>query len=80
MLIIRYHSPRRVEALHGVRCNSVVCGLGHTAALSTDGYLWTWGWKYAIECVEALHGVRCNSVVCGLGHTAALSTDGYLWT
>lgn len=35
--------PRAVEALAGQRVAAAACGLWHTAAVTADGALWTWG-------------------------------------
>jgi len=36
--------PHMAELPAGVRAKSVVCGQAHTAALSEDGEIYTWGW------------------------------------
>ena len=36
--------PELVEGLKGVKITSVSCGHFHTAALSDDGHVFTWGW------------------------------------
>ena len=68
---------------------AVSCGVNHTAAIKTDGSLWTWGDNY---CCQLGNGTTDNSnipvkvldnvafVSCGYQHTAAIKTDGTLWT
>lgn len=68
---------------------SVSCGDRMTAAIDTDGVLWTWGSnQYGLlgtgtEAVSSDTPVRVMddvvSVVCGSNHIAALRGDGSLW-
>ena len=71
----------------------VSCGGVHTAAVKTDGTLWTWG-----RNIEGQLGINITSnsictpvqvfgsatnwkqVSCGTAFTAAIKTDGTLWT
>jgi alpha-tubulin suppressor-like RCC1 family protein len=67
-------------------------GRYHTAAIKTDGTLWTWGYNYygglgdntnvskssPVQTISA--GTNWKSVACGVYHTAAIKTDGTLWT
>ena len=71
--------------------NSVSCGDFHTAAIKTDGSLWTWGENYVGELgnggltasyspVEtAAGGTTWDTVSCGYKVTTAVKTDGTLW-
>jgi alpha-tubulin suppressor-like RCC1 family protein len=77
----------------GTNWKSVVCGNDYTAAIKTDGTLWTWGYNgYGILGINASGGTRITPVTTFLGgtnwksvsggllHTAAIKTDGTLWT
>jgi alpha-tubulin suppressor-like RCC1 family protein len=71
---------------------SVGCGQSHTAAVKSDGTLWTWGRgtygslgdgtsvTKSSPVTTAGGGENWSSVVCGDLHTIALKTDGSLWT
>jgi E3 ubiquitin-protein ligase HERC2 len=70
-------SPKRVEALRGVRVSSVAVGGFHALALSEDGSVYAWGWnlegnilgepdvkrQLVPKSIKALRGVRVSSVV-----------------
>lgn len=73
---------------------SVSCGFGHTAAIKTDGTLWSWGWRNYGQLGDNTANIFVNisspvqtisggtdwaSVSCGSYHTAAMKTDGTLW-
>ena len=36
--------PKRIEALKGIRCVSIEAGWSHSAVLTDDGKVYTWGW------------------------------------
>lgn len=70
----------------------IIASEAHTAALKTDGTLWTWGFNYNGQLGNGTV-VNCSSPVTTLGggaawcaasvgrnHTAALKTDGTVWT
>ena len=76
----------------GTDWKQVSCGRQHTAAIKTDGTLWTWGYnsygqigdntttnKPAPDTTFA-GGTDWKQVSCGRQHTAAIKTDGTLWT
>ena len=76
----------------GTNWKQVACGSSHTAAIKTDGTLWTWGRNIAGELGDntAIYrstpvttfagGTNWKQVACGTYHTAAIKTDGTLWT
>eukprot|EP00616_Rhizochromulina_sp_CCMP1243_P013771 CAMPEP_0118993936 /NCGR_PEP_ID=MMETSP1173-20130426/55968_1 /TAXON_ID=1034831 /ORGANISM="Rhizochromulina marina cf, Strain CCMP1243" /LENGTH=199 /DNA_ID=CAMNT_0006945195 /DNA_START=33 /DNA_END=628 /DNA_ORIENTATION=+ len=41
---LHLRTPRPVEALRHVLVSKISCGAWHSAALSADGYLYTWGY------------------------------------
>jgi alpha-tubulin suppressor-like RCC1 family protein len=69
----------------------VTCGYMHTAAIKTDGTLWTWGYNYfgqlgnnttiskssPIQTIAG--GTNWKQVSGGSSHIAAIKTDGTLW-
>jgi alpha-tubulin suppressor-like RCC1 family protein len=69
----------------------VSCGLAHTAAVKTDGTLWTWGRNTEgqlgisslisqLDPVQtSVAGTTWEQVSCGGLHTTAIKTDGTLW-
>jgi alpha-tubulin suppressor-like RCC1 family protein len=75
----------------GTNWKQVGCGLYHTAAIKTDGTLWTWGFNIYGQLgdnttvaksspVQTIAGgTNWKLVGCGIGHTAAIKTDGTLW-
>ena len=80
----------------GNNWKSVGCGDGFTAAIKTDGTLWTWGYNHtqgflginlffgnstrSTPVTTFAGGNTWKQVSCGPGHTAAIKTDGTLWT
>ena len=76
----------------GTNWKQVDCGYGTTAAIKTDGTLWTWGRNYAGSLGTNDGATRCTpvttfaggtnwkQVVTGDYFTAAIKTDGTLWT
>ena len=79
----------------GTNWKQVACGYLHTAAIKTDGTLWTWGRNGTGQLGINLSGTATNrttpvttfaggnnwkQVACGDSHTAAIKTDGTLWT
>ena len=75
----------------GTNWKQVSCGILHTAAIKTDGTLWTWGYNAygrlgdnsitdrssPVQTVSA--GTNWKQVACGYFHNAAIKTDGTLW-
>jgi len=78
--------------LGGTNWKQVACGQNHTAAIKTDGTLWTWGQGSSGQLGDNIGiarttpvttivgGSNWKQVSCGSNHTAAIKTDGTLWT
>jgi alpha-tubulin suppressor-like RCC1 family protein len=76
----------------GTNWKQVSCGKYHTAAIKTDGTLWTWGYNgngqlgdnttrvRSIPVTTFVGGNNWKQVAGGSQHTAAIKTDGTLWT
>jgi alpha-tubulin suppressor-like RCC1 family protein len=83
-------SPVQTVAF-GTNWKQVSAGILHTAAIKTDGTLWTWGYNNNGQLgdnsvsnksspVQTISfGTNWKQVVCGSSHTAAIKTDGTLW-
>jgi len=76
----------------GTNWKQVSCGNFHTAAIKTDGTLWSWGdnlygelgeniayTKYSSPVQTIAYGTNWKQVSCGLYFTTAVKTDGTLW-
>lgn len=85
--------PKRLDRLSDERIVQVVCGELHTAALTDDGRVFTWGLgkdgRLGLGTTESRHvpaevrfgpGVVVKQVACGGLHTAALTSDGQVLT
>jgi E3 ubiquitin-protein ligase HERC2 len=80
-------------ALAGVKCVSVSCGATHTAALTEDGVVFTWGGgesgqlghgeKQRVLVATPVRGLlehkKMSAVACGGYHTLALMRDASVW-
>jgi alpha-tubulin suppressor-like RCC1 family protein len=76
----------------GTDWKQVSAGDAHTAAIKTDGTLWTWGFGSegklgtndttirSTPVTTFAGGTDWKQVSAGDGHTAAIKTDGTLWT
>ena len=79
----------------GANWKQVATGKDYTAAIKTDGTLWTWGYGFyanlginiagatAKRCTPVTvfgSGTNWKQVSCDLTHVAAIKTDGTLWT
>jgi alpha-tubulin suppressor-like RCC1 family protein len=76
----------------GTNWKQVDGGSVHTAAIKTDGTLWTWGYNgygglgtnnatnRTTPVTTSAGGTNWKQVACGNSHTAAIKTDGTLWT
>jgi alpha-tubulin suppressor-like RCC1 family protein len=86
-------SPKRVEALRGIRVSSVSAGWHHVLALAEDGLVYAWGAnderatlgdplverQLLPEPVEVLRGVRVASIAAAGRRTYALAGTGEVW-
>jgi len=76
----------------GTTWKQVACGGNHTAAIKTDGTLWTWGYNNSAQLgtndtttkstpvTTFAGGTNWKQVAGGFKHTTAIKTDGTLWT
>ena len=77
----------------GTNWKQVSGGRFHTAAIKTDGTLWTWGLgntgrlgnavtsgNISIPVTTFAGGTNWKQLGCGSFHTAAIKTDGTLWS
>jgi len=76
----------------GTNWKQVIAGYRHTAAIKTDGTLWTWGFNLnghlgnaqtasrSTPVTTFAGGTNWKQVSVGNQHTAAIKTDGTLWT
>ena len=84
--------PRILSALRNQRVVDLACGFYHTACVTEDGSVYTWGWGRDGQLghgeasatpvrVDALGQRPMGRVACGHHATCALGRDGtaYLW-
>ncbi len=76
----------------GTNWKQVECGTFHTAAIKTDGTLWTWGYggngqlgtndvtDRSTPVTTFAGGTNWRQISAGRNYTAAIKTDGTLWT
>jgi E3 ubiquitin-protein ligase HERC2 len=86
-------SPKRVEALRGVRVSSVAIGQHHALSLTEHGIVYAWGANDGAvllgnpqvegqplpKPVEALRGVRVGSIAAADKRSYAAADTGELW-
>jgi alpha-tubulin suppressor-like RCC1 family protein len=86
-------SPKRVEALQGLRVSSVSIGGYYALALSSDGLVYAWGGheeravlgnphvgkELLPKPVEALRGVRVGSIAAANYRSYAVADTGEVW-
>eukprot|EP00591_Stephanopyxis_turris_P011504 CAMPEP_0195529978 /NCGR_PEP_ID=MMETSP0794_2-20130614/32665_1 /TAXON_ID=515487 /ORGANISM="Stephanopyxis turris, Strain CCMP 815" /LENGTH=223 /DNA_ID=CAMNT_0040661369 /DNA_START=153 /DNA_END=821 /DNA_ORIENTATION=+ len=85
--------PRIAQSLTGHVVTQVTCGSYHTAAVTNNGDLYTWGGGmygklghgnesgHSIpKRVEGLSGLPVSQIACGSRHTAVITTSGALYT
>ncbi len=87
-----YHTPNRVDSLIGQRPKQVSCGGFHTAVVTEDGKVLTFGGgehgqlghdrfnRLMPTLVQALDDVSVSYVTCGWSHSVALTSDGHLYS
>ena len=75
----------------GTNWKQVAAGRQHSAAIKTDGTLWTWGaggegqlgtnntTTRSTPVTTFAGGTNWKQVACGYSHTVAIKTDGTLW-
>lgn len=87
------HVPRLVETLIGKRPRQLSCGGFHTAVVTEDGRLYTFGGgehgqlghndrvnRVKPTFVQALDGVFVSQITCGWSHSVALTNKGKIFT
>eukprot|EP00956_Cyclotella_meneghiniana_P041722 scaffold236806_cov119-Cyclotella_meneghiniana.AAC.5 len=87
------HSPRLVESLLGKRPCQIACGGFHSAVITQDGKMYTFGGgehgqlghgdkvnKVKPTLVQALENVVLQQITCGWSHSVALTSEGEVYT
>ncbi|XP_072748341.1 E3 ubiquitin-protein ligase HERC2 [Anoplolepis gracilipes] len=87
--------PKLIETLKSKRIRDIACGSGHSAAIASNGELYTWGLgeygrlghgdtvtQMRPKLVQTLVGHRVVQVACGSrdAQTMALTTDGCVYS
>lgn len=87
--ILSRSSPVQIGA--GTNWSKISAGHGHSAAIKTDGTLWTWGENkfgalgtnnviYRSSPVQVGTDTNWSKIECGYGNTFAIKTDGTAWS
>lgn len=87
------HTPRLVETMLGKNPRQVSCGGFHSAVVTEDGRLYTFGGgehgqlghndrvnKLKPTLVQALEGIFVTQITCGWSHSVALTAKGRIYT
>ena len=87
------HSPRLVEGLMGKHPIQIACGGFHTAVITQDGSMYTFGGgehgqlghgdkvnKVQPTLVQTLRDVSISQITCGWSHSVALTSTGEVYT
>ena len=88
------YTPKEIENVGNILTwTQVVCGGLHSAALSSNGEVYTWGWgiwgvlghsdgmsRNEPTKVESLSRERIVKIACGSTHTVALTAAGEVFT
>lgn len=87
------HAPQLVQELRGKKPRQVSCGGFHTAVVTEDGHLYSFGGgehgqlghndrvnKLKPTLVEALEGIFVSQITCGWSHSVALTAKGRVYT
>jgi E3 ubiquitin-protein ligase HERC2 len=90
-----YDRPKMIEYFHGKHIKDIACGSGHSAAVSVNGELFTWGQGTngrlghgdsnnlnKPKAVKGLEKVRVTCVACSSreAHTLAAGDNNTLWS
>lgn len=86
-------TPRLIESMLGKNPRQISCGGFHTAVVTEDGHLYTFGGgehgqlghndrvnKLKPTLVQALDGVFVSQITCGWSHSVALDARGRVFT
>ncbi|XP_058836150.1 probable E3 ubiquitin-protein ligase HERC2 isoform X2 [Topomyia yanbarensis] len=90
-----YDRPKLIEALSGIGVVDIACGSAHSACITSQGHVLTWGkGRYGRlghgdsedqlqpKLVEALLGYRAIDIACGSGdaQTLCITDDDNVWS
>jgi len=85
--------PREVASLEGKNVKLISCGYFHSACVTDEGHIYTWGCggfgrlghgerqkRVKPKAVAALYGRNMRAISAGYQHTAAVTADGQVYT